>query len=141
HRRRFRVRYATWATSRKFRRSPRLVPDITSPCIASPAHIDLADRCLMIRNSHATPWRFRMKSPFRSLLTAALAMGAWCAAPAFAAKEVVFAVASTFTTTDPYDANDTLSQAMAKSFYEGLFGFDKDMHMVPVLAESYDDSK
>ncbi len=53
----------------------------------------------------------------------------------------MFAVASTFTTTDPYDANDTLSQAMAKSFYEGLFGFDKDMKMIPVLAESYDVSK
>ena len=62
-------------------------------------------------------------------------------APAFAAKDVVFAVASTFTTTDPYDANDTLSQAMAKSFYEGLFGFDKDMKMIPVLAESYEVSK
>ncbi len=58
-----------------------------------------------------------------------------------AAKDVVFAVASTFTTTDPYDANDTLSQAMAKSFYEGLYGFDKDMKMIPVLAESYDVSK
>ena len=53
----------------------------------------------------------------------------------------MFAVASTFTTTDPYDANDTLSQAMAKSFYEGLFGFDKDMKLIPVLAESYDVSK
>ena len=53
----------------------------------------------------------------------------------------MFAVASTFTTTDPYDANDTLSQAMAKSFYEGLYGFDKDMKMIPVLAESYDVSK
>ena len=30
---------------------------------------------------------------------------------------------------------------MAKSFYEGLFGFDKDMKMIPVLAESYDVSK
>ena len=63
------------------------------------------------------------------------------AAPAFAAKDVVFAVASTFTTTDPYDANDTLSQAMAKSFYEGLFGFDKDMTLIPVLAEGYEVSK
>jgi glutathione transport system substrate-binding protein len=59
------------------------------------------------------------------------------AAPAYASKDVVFAVASTFTTTDPYDANDTLSQAMAKSFYEGLFGFDKDMKLIPVLAERY----
>jgi len=60
---------------------------------------------------------------------------------AYAAKDVVVAVASTFTTTDPYDANDTLSQAMAKSFYQGLFGFDKNMKMVPVLAESYTASK
>ncbi|HEX6792338.1 MAG TPA: glutathione ABC transporter substrate-binding protein GsiB, partial [Casimicrobiaceae bacterium] len=60
-----------------------------------------------------------MKSLIRMLAAtlAALAL----AAPAYATKDVVFAVASTFTTTDPYDANDTLSQAMAKSFYEGLF--------------------
>ena len=51
------------------------------------------------------------------------------------------AVASTFTTMDPYDANDTLSQAVVKSFYQGLFGFDKDMKLQNVLAESYDVSK
>jgi len=79
-----------------------------------------------------------------STLTAALAgivglMG--LAAPAHAAKDVVVAVQSNFTSTDPYDANDTLSQAMAKSFYQGLYGFDKDMKMVPVLAESHTVSK
>ena len=79
-------------------------------------------------------------NPLFRLLAAAIAAAA-VATPAFAAKDVVFAVASTFTTTDPYDANDTLSQAMAKSFYEGLYGFDKDMKMVPVLAESYEVSK
>ncbi|HEX9302093.1 MAG TPA: glutathione ABC transporter substrate-binding protein GsiB, partial [Casimicrobiaceae bacterium] len=76
-----------------------------------------------------------MKTPFRTL--AAFALAAIAAGPALAAKDVVLAVASTFTTTDPYDANDTLSQAMAKSFYEGLFGFDKDMKLIPVLAESH----
>src|SRR5712691_4824053 len=81
-----------------------------------------------------------MKSLLRSISLAALMLGI-LAAPAFAAKDVVFAVASQFTTTDPYDANDTLSQAMAKSFYAGLYGFDKDMKMIPVLAESYDVSK
>jgi glutathione transport system substrate-binding protein len=30
---------------------------------------------------------------------------------------------------------------VVKSFYQGLFGFDKDMKMVPVLAESYQASK
>ena len=74
-------------------------------------------------------------------LAAALALSAALASPAFAAKDVVAAVASTFTTMDPYDANDTLSQAVVKSFYQGLFGFDKDMKMVPVLAESYQASK
>ena len=78
--------------------------------------------------------------PLSRMLTAAMVALA-LAAPAHAAKDVVFAVASTFTTTDPYDANDTLSQAMAKSFYEGLFGFDRNMKLVPVLAESYTASK
>ena len=45
--------------------------------------------------------------------------GSPAASPAFAAKDVVVAVGSTFTTLDPYDANDTLSQAVAKSFYRG----------------------
>jgi len=76
-----------------------------------------------------------------TILAAALALTASLASPAFAAKDVVAAVASTFTTMDPYDANDTLSQAVVKSFYEGLFGFDKDMKMMPVLAESFQASK
>ncbi|ATF91879.1 glutathione ABC transporter substrate-binding protein GsiB [Cedecea neteri] len=70
------------------------------------------------------------------LLAAGLA-SAVLATPAFAAKDVVVAVASNFTTLDPYDANDTLSQAVAKSFYQGLFGLDKDMKLQNVLAESY----
>ncbi|HBQ6330020.1 TPA: glutathione ABC transporter substrate-binding protein GsiB, partial [Klebsiella pneumoniae] len=37
---------------------------------------------------------------------------ALASAPAFAAKDVVVAVGSNFTTLDPYDANDTLSQAV-----------------------------
>jgi len=82
-----------------------------------------------------------MKALLRSALICAAALVAVAAGPAHAAKDVVFAVASNFTTTDPYDANDTLSQAMAKSFYQGLFGFEKDMKVIPVLAESYDVSK
>ncbi len=82
-----------------------------------------------------------VRGPLAALLAAATLVTASLPLPALAAKDVVFAVASTFTTTDPYDANDTLSQAMAKSFYEGLYGFDKDMKLIPVLAESYDVSK
>lgn len=44
---------------------------------------------------------------------------------------------SNFTTLDPYDANDTLSQAVAKSFYQGLFGLDREMKLKNVLAEGY----
>lgn len=72
-----------------------------------------------------------------------LALGAigttmqFAAVHAWAAKSVTLAVASTFTTMDPYDANDTLSLAVAKSFYQGLFAFDKDMKLVNVLAEGY----
>lgn len=53
-------------------------------------------------------------------------------------KDVVLAIASTLTTTDPWDANDTLSHACAKTFYEGLFGFNEKLELRPVLAESYD---
>ncbi|MCX8964642.1 glutathione ABC transporter substrate-binding protein GsiB [Erwinia psidii] len=81
-----------------------------------------------------------MRISKRTLFTAGL-LGSVAALPAFAAKDVVIAVGSNFTTLDPYDANDTLSQAVAKSFYQGLFGFDKDMKLINVLAESYDVSK
>ena len=64
------------------------------------------------------------------------ALAGLAAQPA-AAKEVTIAVASTFTTMDPYDASDTLSYSAAKSMYEGLFGFDKDMKLKNVLAEGY----
>jgi glutathione transport system substrate-binding protein len=74
-------------------------------------------------------------------MAAALALSAALATPALAAKDVVVAVASNFTTTDPFDANDTLSLSAAKSFYQGMFGFDRTMKIVPVLAESYEAAK
>ena len=80
-----------------------------------------------------------MKSMHASLIALALA-GLMTAgsSPAFAAKEITVGIASTFTTMDPYDAGDTLSQTAAKSMYEGLFGLDKDMKIRNVLAESYE---
>ncbi|KHT11538.1 glutathione ABC transporter substrate-binding protein [Pectobacterium brasiliense] len=74
----------------------------------------------------------------RSWLVAAGVTAAMAASPVWAAKDAVIAVGSTFTSLDPYDANDSLSQTVAKSFYQGLFGFDKDMKLVNVLADSYD---
>ncbi|WP_434642957.1 glutathione ABC transporter substrate-binding protein GsiB [Klebsiella sp. I138] len=73
----------------------------------------------------------------RKGLLALVVTSALAASPVFAAKDVVVAVGSNFTTLDPYDANDTLSQAVAKSFYQGLFGLDKEMKLQNVLAESY----
>ena len=65
----------------------------------------------------------------RKWLVALGVASALAASPAFAAKDVVVAVGSNFTTLDPYDANDTLSQAVAKSFYQGLCGLDKEMKL------------
>ncbi len=73
----------------------------------------------------------------RRWLLAASVTAALAAAPAFAAKDVVVAVRLEFHHADPYDANDTLSQAVAKSFYQGLFGLDKEMKLKNVLAEGY----
>ncbi|MEI7381608.1 glutathione ABC transporter substrate-binding protein GsiB [Pectobacterium versatile] len=76
----------------------------------------------------------------RRWLVAAGVTAAMATSPVWAAKDAVIAVGSTFTSLDPYDANDSLSQTVAKSFYQGLFGFDKDMKLVNVLADSYDAS-
>ncbi|MBN3265824.1 glutathione ABC transporter substrate-binding protein GsiB [Pectobacterium brasiliense] len=73
----------------------------------------------------------------RRWLVAAGVTAAMAASPVWAAKDAVIAVGSTFTSLDPYDANDSLSQTVAKSFYQGLFGFDKEMKLVNVLADSY----
>ena len=54
-------------------------------------------------------------------LAAALVLAGLSVSSAHASKDVVVALYSSFTTTDPYDANDTVSQAVAKSFYQGLY--------------------
>lgn len=64
----------------------------------------------------------------RSGLVALGIATALMASCAFAAKDVVVAVGSNFTTLDPYDANDTLSQAVAKSFYQAVC-LDKEMKL------------
>lgn len=82
---------------------------------------------------------YRMPA-LRSCLTLALAAG--LAFPAFSqGKTAVLAVAATYTSLDPYDTNATLDQAVCKSFYQGLFGFDKDLKLQNVLAEGYEASK
>lgn len=82
-----------------------------------------------------------MRFPSAKLLPCiafALAAGLPSAA---ATKTVVCAVAATYTSLDPYDTNATLDQAVCKSFYQGLFGFDKNLRLQNVLADSYEASK
>jgi len=81
------------------------------------------------------------KAGLRKAILAVAVVGGLASGSAWAAKDVTIAVGSNFTSLDPYDANDTLSQAVAKSFYQGLFGFDKNLKLVNVLAESYTVSK
>lgn len=67
---------------------------------------------------------------------AALAFGVFTAPMAMAAKDVTVAVPVTLDSLDPYNTNSTLAQAVGKSYYEGLFGFDKNLKVQPLLAES-----
>jgi glutathione transport system substrate-binding protein len=81
---------------------------------------------------------FRMTPLHRSLTAAGLLA---LAGSAFAAKDVVLAISNPPETLDPYNTNTTLTTAVTKSFYQGLFEFDKDLKVRPVLAESYTVSK
>lgn len=73
----------------------------------------------------------------RRLALGLLALTALGAGPALAGKDPVLAIYQAPETLDPYNTNTTLTTAVTKSFYEGLFGFDKDLKVQPVLAESY----
>lgn len=52
--------------------------------------------------------------------------------------DIVAAVNVDFTTLDPLDTSDTLSGDIQRMIMDGLFGFDKDMKVIPLLAESYE---
>lgn len=79
-----------------------------------------------------------MRACLRLITSATIAV---CLAASWAAsaqaKSITVTVAYGFSTLDPYDASDTLSQNVVKAFYEGLFGFDHNMKLIPVLADSY----
>ena len=57
--------------------------------------------------------------------------------PNEAKTDIVLATAVDFITMDPADTNDTLSYSVQKTMMEGLFGFDQNMKVIPLLAESY----
>lgn len=52
-------------------------------------------------------------------------------------SDIVVAVASTLTSMDPHDTNDTLSGSVQRTIFEGLLGFDEEMNVVPMLAKEY----
>nr|WP_150960194.1 glutathione ABC transporter substrate-binding protein [Aneurinibacillus sp. XH2] len=56
-------------------------------------------------------------------------------------NSVTIAVNANFITLDPHNAADTLSISGYRTMYQGLLGFDQDMKVVPVLAESYEVSE
>ncbi len=81
----------------------------------------------------------RLKTLGLKTLFAAGALSALALVPALAvAKPLVVAVPDNLTGLDPMNANDTLSQTAMRTVYQGLFGFDRDMKLVPVLAESFE---
>ena len=53
-------------------------------------------------------------------------------------ETLTIAVNTGFTTMDPWDATDNLSRTAARSFYESLYTFDKNLKPTPQLAESVD---
>lgn len=60
------------------------------------------------------------------------------AGPAYAkGKDIIYASESTAKSLDPHDTSDTYSGAIERAIMQGLMGFDKDLHIVPLLAESY----
>jgi glutathione transport system substrate-binding protein len=60
------------------------------------------------------------------------------ATPARAASDVVVALDANIIGLDPADLNDNLSMTATRTMLQGLYGFDKDMKMIPVLAEGYE---
>ncbi|MDD7739892.1 MAG: glutathione ABC transporter substrate-binding protein [Fusicatenibacter sp.] len=52
--------------------------------------------------------------------------------------DVTAMVAVDFTTMDPMDTSDTLSGGVQRMMMDGLFGFDEDMQIIPMLATDYE---
>ena len=60
--------------------------------------------------------------------------------PAWAAGDVTIGLDANINGFDPADLNDNLSLTATRTMLQGLYGFDKDMKLIPVLAESTDAS-
>ena len=54
------------------------------------------------------------------------------------AADLVIGVESNMPHLDPANTNDTLSQSAERLMYQGLYGFDREMKLIPALAERYE---
>ena len=88
-----------------------------------------------MKASHAKKQHGKTAAAFAALLAG---IGLLSGSAALEARTITVAVATSFTTLDPYDATDALSRNVAKSFYEGLFAFNDKLEPKPQLAESYE---
>jgi glutathione transport system substrate-binding protein len=81
-----------------------------------------------------------MSRLLRRLLLAAVFIAAaqYAGTSARAATDLVVAVAENLNGLDPHDLNDNISQAASRLTHEGLFKLDRDMKLVPALAESFE---
>ena len=91
----------------------------------------------MQSKTNAKRYGFRF-FPQGGRLIAACAAAALVGISGASAKDLTVAVGAAFSTLDPYDCPDVLTRICAKSIYEGLFTFDKNLKPVPELAESYE---
>lgn len=74
----------------------------------------------------------------KRLVLAAILVLTIAAVPLFAAgKDIIYASDSTTKTLDPHNTSDTYSGAIERAICQGLLGFDKNMNIIPLLAESY----
>ena len=53
-------------------------------------------------------------------------------------SDVTAMIGVDFTTMDPMDTSDTLSGGVQRMMMDGLFGFDENMQIIPMLATSYE---
>lgn len=71
------------------------------------------------------------------LISSAIGLAMMAPGVAFS-KDLTVAIANNLTGLDPTNVNDTLSQTSLRLIYQGLFGFDENMKLIPVLAESFE---
>ncbi len=74
-----------------------------------------------------------ISTAFRSLAVVA-ALG--LASPSLAAGQITVGVGDNILGLDPTDLNDSVSLSASRLFFQGLYGFDRELKLVPVLAES-----